>query len=77
MTTSDESFRSLCEDLAVAEDTLKGIEQLPAEIRAERRMECESWIAGLTSEVERALRQRRVIALGPRRGSPTNPDGST
>jgi hypothetical protein len=67
MTTSDESFRSLCDDLAAAESALQGIDQLPVALRAERRIECQSWIESLTKEIEGALRRKKVIALRARR----------
>ena len=70
MTASDEDFRGLCDDLGAAESALQTIDQLPAALRAERRTECESWIEGLTEEIEAALRRKKVIALGVKRTPP-------
>ena len=67
MTASDEDFRGLCDDLGAAESALQTVDLLPAALRAERRAECESWIEGLTEEIEAALRRKKVISLGFKR----------
>jgi hypothetical protein len=71
MTTSDEDFRSLCDDLGAAEAALLAIDQLPQALRGERRSECKSWIESLTDEIEDALRRKKVITLGVKRAPPT------
>lgn len=73
MTTSDEDFRSLCDDLGAAEAALLAVDQLPQALRGERRIECESWIESLTGEIEDALRRKKVIALGIKRAPPAEP----
>jgi hypothetical protein len=71
MTTLDEDFRSLCDDLGAAEAALLAIDQLPHALQGKRRIECKSWIEGLSAEIEDALRRKKVIALGIKRTSPT------
>ena len=70
MMLSDEDFRGLCGDLAEAEDALVGTQRLSEPVRAERRLECQSWIDGLSAEVEAALRQKKVISIAVARRKP-------
>lgn len=58
-----EAFHDMCEELAAAERALAA---LTADA-TERRIECESWIDRLTSEMSEALRQADVLPL-PARG---------
>jgi hypothetical protein len=67
LVATDENFRSLCDDLAAAEAALLGFPELPVAIKAERRIECESWIESLSAEIENALRESKVIVLGSKR----------
>ena len=73
MLVSDEEFRGLCGDLAAAQGALQRIDSLPVRLRAERRVECESWIKNLIQEIEGALRRKKVIALGTKRNTPREP----
>jgi hypothetical protein len=58
---TDESFRSICDDLAAAEVVLSGIDDLPETIREERRSEYQSLIDSLVREIEDALRSKKVV----------------
>lgn len=67
---SSESFRDMCEELAVVEATLARIDQLPLSVRASRTGECNDWIERLTNEIAEALRNSNVIHLPePRRSA--------
>ena len=70
MMQSDEDFRGLCGDLAEAEGALVGSQRLPEPVREERRLECRSWIDGLSAEIEAALRQKKVISIAGARRKP-------
>ena len=62
----NETFRGLCDDLAVAEQALLAVDQLPVAVREARRVEFKELVDSLASELERALSQIKVVAL-PRR----------
>ncbi len=63
----DEDFRGLCEDLADAEVALKGCQQLPSDIRDERKLEYEELVASLSNEIGQVLSRSNVIPLRPPR----------
>jgi hypothetical protein len=62
----NETFRGLCDDLAVAEQALLSVDQLPDAVREARRIEFKDLVDSLASELERALSQIKVVSL-PRR----------
>ena len=51
----DESFRGMCEDLAVAENALAAADQLPVQVREERRAEFSGLVESLVAEIEQTL----------------------
>jgi hypothetical protein len=59
----DESFQSICDDLAAAEKALSQVDRMPEALRAERRREYESLVESLTAEIEEALRRAKVIPI--------------
>jgi len=59
----DESFRSMCEDLAAAIDTLDHVERLPDHVRETRRLEYASLVDALVSEIDEALSRSKVVVL--------------
>jgi len=59
----DESFRSICDDLAAAENALSHVDQMPEALRGERRREYESLVESLTAEIEEALRRAKVVPI--------------
>ncbi|KSV94847.1 hypothetical protein D9M68_284430 [compost metagenome] len=50
-----ESFRGLCDDLAVADDALGRVDIYSADLREERRREYEELIDGLVQEIREFL----------------------
>ncbi|NRP17317.1 hypothetical protein LPJGGPFB_00536 [Ensifer adhaerens] len=50
-----ESFRGLCEDLALAEGALEKIDTFEADVREERRREFEELIVSLADELKQFL----------------------
>lgn len=59
----NETFRSMCEDLAVAVETLQNVDRLPDHVRETRRLEYASLVEALVSEIEDALSQSKVVML--------------
>ena len=60
---TDPDFRDMCDELDAAETAFDRIETLPAAVRAARREECQGWIERLTTEMERALADAKVVPL--------------
>jgi hypothetical protein len=54
----------MCEDLAVAEEALAGVDRLPDRVRAERRAEYERLVEDLSAEIKETLRRAKVVPLG-------------
>lgn len=52
----NENFRSMCEDIAVAERALSSVDRLPVNVRDERRAEFIELVDSLAAEIEQALR---------------------
>ncbi|MBB3398520.1 MULTISPECIES: hypothetical protein [unclassified Rhizobium] len=59
----NETFRSMCEDLAAAAETLAHVERLPDNIRETRRQEYASLVDALVAEIGEALSQSKVVML--------------
>jgi hypothetical protein len=59
----NESFRSMCDDLACVERALLSVDKMPSEIRDERRREFTELVDGLAVEIERTLSQVKVISI--------------
>ena len=70
LTGKDETFRSICDDLAAAEGALRQIDRWPEALRPERRREYESLVESLTAEIESALQQEKVISIAGARRKP-------
>jgi hypothetical protein len=51
LVTGDESFRELCNDLALADQALAAADQLPEDIRADRVAKCQVWMESLEKEI--------------------------
>ncbi|WP_374840266.1 hypothetical protein [Mycoplana ramosa] len=62
----NESFRAMCDDLAIAERALLSVDQLPNTIRDERRIEFTQMVDSLAVEIERCLSRIKVISIGER-----------
>nr|WP_299503176.1 hypothetical protein [uncultured Rhizobium sp.] len=60
---SDEAFQGMCDDLATAEQVLSAVDQLPAGIRIERRLEYERLVEELANEIENALHRSNIIPI--------------
>jgi len=60
---SSESFRELCEELAIAETALAGVERCSETMRAERRLEWLSYIRGALSAIEFELHRMNVVPI--------------
>jgi hypothetical protein len=67
----DETFRSMCEDLAVAVETLTHVARLPDHLRETRRQEYASLVEALVHEIDEALSQSKVVIF--RRSVGTKP----
>jgi hypothetical protein len=65
-----ETFRGLCDDLAIAEKALLSVDQLPDAVREARRIEFNELVDSLASELERALSQIKVVSLRKRQDQP-------
>ena len=59
----NETFRSMCEDLAAAAETLAHVERLPDNVRETRREEYASLVAALVGEIGDALSQSKIVML--------------
>lgn len=59
----NESFRSMCDDLASAEQALLSVGHLPHSVREERRIEFSQLVDSLAAEIERSLSQVKVVPL--------------
>ncbi|MBX5136210.1 hypothetical protein CO660_01495 [Rhizobium sp. L9] len=60
----DESFHSMCEDLAAAAQALAHLEGLPEAVREARRQEYASLLEALLKEMGEAIAQSKVVVLG-------------
>jgi len=58
-----ETFRSMCEDLAAAVETLANVGSLSANVREARREEYASLVDALVAEIGEALSQSKVVIL--------------
>ena len=59
----DETFRSMCEDLAAAVETLAHVDRLPDSVREARRQEYADLVEALVSEIRDAIRRSNVVVL--------------
>jgi len=59
----NETFRSMCEDLAAAVETLARVERLPDNVRETRRQEYSNLVEALVAEIGEALSQSNVVML--------------
>ena len=59
----DETFRSMCEDLAAAVETLAHVDRLPESVREARRQEYGDLVEALVSEIRDAIRRSNVVVL--------------
>jgi hypothetical protein len=55
LAAADDAFVELCEDLAVAQQTLEGLTTLPDVVRRHRLAEAEGWIVDLCAEIKAAV----------------------
>lgn len=62
----NESFRAMCDDLAVAERALLSVDQLPGAVRDERRVEFTQMVDSLAAEIERSLSLIKVAFIAER-----------
>jgi len=60
---ASETFRSMCEDLAAAVETLSHVDRLPDRIREARRQEYSGLVDALLDEIEDAIDQAKVVAF--------------
>jgi hypothetical protein len=60
---ASETFRSMCEDLAAAAETLANVDGLPDDVREARRQEYASLVEALVAEIGEALSQSKVVML--------------
>ncbi|MDF1635288.1 hypothetical protein [Mycoplana sp. MJR14] len=58
-----ENFRTMCEDLALVEQALLTVDQMPPDIRDDRRREFAELVDGLTAEIARALSDAKVVSI--------------
>ncbi|MBB5575479.1 MULTISPECIES: hypothetical protein [Rhizobium] len=61
--SADETFRSMCEDLAAAVETLTRVDYLPDNVREVRRQEYAGLVEALTGEIRDALRNSKIVIL--------------
>ncbi len=66
----NENFRMLCDDLACIEQALLSVDQMPIDIRDDRRREFTELVDGLAVEIERALSQIKIVSFGKQRHWP-------
>ncbi|WEA23760.1 hypothetical protein [Rhizobium binxianense] len=59
----DESFHSMCEDLAAAAQALAHVEQLPDTLREARRLEYAGLVDALLKEMREAILQSKIVML--------------
>jgi len=57
---ADQSFRELCNDLALADQALAAADQLPEDIRADRVAKCQVWMEGLEKEIAWELNKAKI-----------------
>ncbi|MBD9374278.1 hypothetical protein IB238_16780 [Rhizobium sp. ARZ01] len=62
----NESFRAMCDDLAIAEQALLSVDRLPSAVRDDRRIEFTQLVDSLAAEIERSLSLIKVVSLVPR-----------
>ncbi|QFY59362.1 hypothetical protein FZ934_02260 [Rhizobium grahamii] len=60
---TNEAFRSMCEDLKDAAQTLAHIEHLPEAVREERRQEYAGLVDALLTEMGEAIAQSKIVTL--------------
>ncbi|MBB3316803.1 glutaminase [Rhizobium sp. BK181] len=60
---ASETFRSMCEDLAAAAETLANVDGLPDDVREARRQEYASLVEALVAEIGEALSQSKIVTL--------------
>ncbi|MCX5517440.1 hypothetical protein OSH10_03235 [Kaistia defluvii] len=58
-----ERFRDLCEELVEAEAALSAVDELEMALRAERRLEWLAFVRWALKEIDRDLRQTRVVSI--------------
>ncbi|AVA26129.1 hypothetical protein NXC24_PC01702 (plasmid) [Rhizobium sp. NXC24] len=66
----DETFRSMCEDLAAAVETLTRVDDLPDNVREARRQEYAGLVDALSGEIRDAIRNSKLVILRPQPGRP-------
>lgn len=66
----NENFRTMCEDLACVEQALLTVDQMPVEIRNDRRQEFAELVDGLTAEIARALSDAKVVSIATKNVPP-------
>jgi hypothetical protein len=59
----DESFRTICEDLAAAQSALSAVDRLAEHVRPARRAEYEELVQSLIGEIERVLHQTKIVPI--------------
>lgn len=59
----NETFRTMCEDLASAAEALAHVARLPESVRETRRQEYASLVDALIAEIGDALSQSKVVML--------------
>ncbi|KAA0969785.1 hypothetical protein FPY71_14840 [Aureimonas fodinaquatilis] len=59
----NENFRTICDDLACAEQALLAVDRLQVGIREARRREFKEMVDTLSTEIERLLTQTKVINI--------------
>jgi len=58
--SGDQSFRELCNDLALADQALAAADQLPEDIRADRVAKCKVWMESLEKEIAWELNKAKT-----------------
>ena len=59
----NETFRGICEDLAVAIETLANVDRLPLTVREARRQEYSGLVDALLDEIGDAICQSKVVVF--------------
>jgi hypothetical protein len=63
LSSRDEAFRDMCEELAAADEALSRLEADRTAAGAARRAECEGWITRLIEEMGATLDRADIIPL--------------
>jgi hypothetical protein len=58
---TNDVLRSICDDIAIMEQVLERLEEIPESLRSRRRIECQEVILGLTREVEAELDRAKIM----------------